>query len=168
MSLSQWNRSSARLGLDDLVIERADHAGFQDDHGLAASAVRHAYHRRSGPAVASSRSTLVAPPTHPSQAGMREINKTNDAKQRAAPRIAHFAHSRLVSDEWEERRAWSVKMLRRGLIAGDEHAEQQKRPTVVVLEAGVVGSLDYKIIEAEPGRRSLPMAQGQQVQLFRR
>ncbi|MCI0378397.1 MAG: DUF2330 domain-containing protein [Gemmataceae bacterium] len=32
--------------------------------------------------------------------------------------------------------------------AGGRDREQQKKPTVVVLEAGVVGSLDYKIIEA--------------------
>ena len=49
-----------------------------------------------------------------------------------------------------------------------ETPSSRKPPTVKVLEAGVVGSLDYKIIEAEPGRRPLPVAQGQQVQLLRR
>ena len=40
--------------------------------------------------------------------------------------------------------------------------------TVKVLEAGVVGSLDYKIIERRPGRRPVPVAEGEQVQLRRR
>ena len=50
----------------------------------------------------------------------------------------------------------------------DARARPRQKPTVKVLEAGVVGSLDYKIIQAEQGRRPVRLAQGQQVQLRRR
>ena len=57
---------------------------------------------------------------------------------------------------------------RRAAMATRATPDRRPKPAVVVLEAGVVGSLDYKIIAAEPRRRSLPVAQGQQVQLLRR
>ena len=61
---------------------------------------------------------------------------------------------------------WRLRNGRR--TASDADGDTAKPPTVNVLEAGVVGSLDYKIIEAEPGRRPVRVAQGQQVQLRRR
>ena len=80
-----------------------------------------------------------------------------------------FPHSKLLPSRPRWRRLGAMAAL--APTHGERRRTASKRrepPAVKVLEAGVVGSLDYKIIEAEPGRRSLPVAQGQQVQLLRR
>ncbi len=45
-------------------------------------------------------------------------------------------------------KAWSMKRAAAAKNQSDAIEEAEKKPTVIVLESGVVGSLDYKIIEA--------------------
>jgi hypothetical protein len=57
-----------------------------------------------------------------------------------------FAQSKLLPIERDKLRA--VRFSARAMTNSRDSDEQDKKPTVIVLEAGVVGSLDYKIIEA--------------------
>jgi hypothetical protein len=60
-----------------------------------------------------------------------------------------FPHSKLLPFEGGDKLARLRLLNTNGAIAEDaEFQRTAKKPTVVVLEAGVVGSLDYKIIEA--------------------
>ena len=60
-----------------------------------------------------------------------------------------FPHSNLLPVEFERRLAFGLAGQAKQMDKADrDGAEPQKKPTVIVLEAGVVGSLDYKIIEA--------------------
>src|SRR5712692_7679727 len=61
-----------------------------------------------------------------------------------------FAHSNLLPVEFERFARGFAGNGRRMLLQSlkDDRAEPEKKPTVIVLETGVVGSLDYKIIEA--------------------
>jgi hypothetical protein len=60
-----------------------------------------------------------------------------------------FPHSKLLPVMAFGRGGGKGKMLAQSARATDGKSEEdEKKPTVIVLEAGVVGSLDYKIIEA--------------------
>jgi hypothetical protein len=61
-----------------------------------------------------------------------------------------FARSNLLPLEFEGGRLLSARNAQRMLSqnAAFDRAAPEKKPTVIVLETGVVGSLDYKIIEA--------------------
>jgi hypothetical protein len=61
-----------------------------------------------------------------------------------------FAHSNLLPVEFDRFGRGFAGNGRRMLLQSlkDDRAEPEKKPTVIVLETGVVGSLDYKIIEA--------------------
>jgi hypothetical protein len=61
-----------------------------------------------------------------------------------------FPHSKLLPLTFLGRGGGQGKVLAESarFKDADENGKQDKKPTVVVLEAGVVGSLDYKIIEA--------------------
>jgi hypothetical protein len=60
-----------------------------------------------------------------------------------------FAHSKLLRNTWKTRAGGFGRAPgAAGNNALGESASDAKKPTVIVLEAGVVGSLDYKIIEA--------------------
>src|SRR4051812_554131 len=60
-----------------------------------------------------------------------------------------FPHSKLLPVERFLQQAAGLPMAKRPNEAFDDNAKLgEKKPSVVVLEAGVVGSLDYKIIEA--------------------
>jgi Uncharacterized protein conserved in bacteria (DUF2330) len=62
-----------------------------------------------------------------------------------------FPHSNLLPVIYDEMRALGGLRLRgamKDLADRDGAPQAEKKPTVIVLEAGVVGSLDYKIIEA--------------------
>src|SRR5438094_10641183 len=60
-----------------------------------------------------------------------------------------FPHSKLLPVTRFGLGKGGGKMLAQSARAKDAKSEEdEKKPTVIVLEAGVVGSLDYKIIEA--------------------
>ncbi|MCI0381147.1 MAG: DUF2330 domain-containing protein [Gemmataceae bacterium] len=59
-----------------------------------------------------------------------------------------FPHSKLLPIEADRLRLFARAAVAQESAQGDSRRDSQKKPTVVVLEAGVVGSLDYKIIEA--------------------
>jgi hypothetical protein len=60
-----------------------------------------------------------------------------------------FAHSQLLPIPRFQRFGLANQAARANGKPGDVKHAEEKRPTVVVLEAGIVGSLDYKIISAE-------------------
>ena len=61
-----------------------------------------------------------------------------------------FPHSKLAPEFWGRNGRGGLGLASRATAAKDDkaHGEEPRKPAVVVLEAGVVGSLDYKIIEA--------------------
>jgi hypothetical protein len=59
-----------------------------------------------------------------------------------------FPHSKLLPQQVFRNRAFGFPGAPAALTASDDRGAAEKKPTVIVLEAGVVGSLDYKIIEA--------------------
>jgi hypothetical protein len=59
-----------------------------------------------------------------------------------------FPHSKLLPVPDESRSVLGAPGVRPLAEADKAEQAQEKKPTVIVLEAGVVGSLDYKIIEA--------------------
>jgi hypothetical protein len=59
-----------------------------------------------------------------------------------------FPHSKLLPQQNYRNLAFGAPGAPRAMKASDAQGAAEKKPTVVVLEAGVVGSLDYKIIEA--------------------
>jgi hypothetical protein len=58
-------------------------------------------------------------------------------------------------------------MAEKGALKGRGQGRSPS-PSIKILEVGIVGSLDYKIIEAGRADDLLQMAQGQQIQLLRR
>ena len=62
-----------------------------------------------------------------------------------------FPHSKLLPQDYNRFGRGSGPFPAPGAArdSGDKKAEAQERPKVIVLEAGLVGSLDYKIISAE-------------------
>src|SRR3981081_4175067 len=58
-----------------------------------------------------------------------------------------FPHSKLLVRDFDGNGLFNLAALRQSKALDETVKLGAKRPTVVVLEAGVVGSLDYKIIE---------------------